>query len=155
MIILSPHLTLFARYRMVALLTGILPEMLKHPVTDFPGNEMIWKETISTISNTIAMKIRNIATLNVRGISKDDDKFTLVEDAIKYKIDILTLSEEECLYELESENNSYVIYSRKEAENHHHGVGFLIKKELEPTFKRISERIATATIQMNKRKVKN
>ena len=49
------------------------------------------------------MRIANIATLNVRGINNDDDKLTLVQDAIKYKTDVITLSEthipqEECLY---------------------------------------------------------
>ena len=56
---------------------------------------MYWKEVtflFMVISNAVTMmKIRNIATLNVRG--KDDDKFTLVEDAKKYEIDILTLPE--------------------------------------------------------------
>ena len=123
---------------------------------------MFWKEVtflFMVISNAVTMmKIRNIATLNVRGIGKDDDKFTLVEDAKKYKIDILTLSgthipDDECLHEIQSEKNSYVLYSCNEPGNHHHGVGFLIKKELEPNFKRITGRIAQATIQMKRRKI--
>ena len=104
------------------------------------------------------MKINNIATLNVRGIGDDNDKHILVEDAIKYNIDILTLSEthipvEECLQEIESDNNTYILYSCNEEGNHHHGVGFLIKKDLEPTFTRIAGRIAKATIQIKKRKI--
>ena len=73
------------------------------------------------------MLIKNIGTLNVRGIGNDEDKFTLVEDADKYKMDVLTLSEthipeEECLYELESEErNSYTLYSCNDEGNHHLG----------------------------------
>ena len=105
------------------------------------------------------MKEYNIGTLNVRGIGNDDDKFALAEDADKYKIDILTLSEthiaeEECLYEIDSaERQSYVLYGCNDEGNHHHGVGFIIRKELEPEFVRITGRIAQATIQMTRRKM--
>ena len=123
---------------------------------------MLWivVTSLSVASNAAAdMKVNNIGTLNVRGIGDDDDKFALVEDADKYKLDILTLSEthipeEECLYDIESaEKKEYVLYGCNDDGNHHHGVGFLIRKELEPDFKRISGRIAQATIQMSKRKI--
>ena len=68
------------------------------------------------------MRVKNIGTLNVRGIGDDEDKFTLAEDADKYKLDILTISEthipeEECLYEIESEERqSYILYGCNEEE---------------------------------------
>ena len=105
------------------------------------------------------MKVKTIGNLNVRGIGEDEDKFLLAEDAYKYNIDVLTLSEthipdEECLYEFESEERQrYILYGCNEEGNHHHGVGFLIKSEFEPNFKRISGRIAQATIQMTQRKI--
>ena len=114
--------------------------------------------TLLVISNTITMKVGNIATLNVRGINNDNDKLVLVQDAAKYKADIIALSEthipqEECLYEIRGEKGSYILYSCNKAENTYHGVGFLIRKELEPDFKRITERIAIAVIQMKTRKI--
>ena len=97
--------------------------------------------SLSGASNTTTdMKVD---ILNVRGIGDDDNKLTLVEDADKHKIDILTLSEthipeEECLYEIElAGKKQYILYGCNDDGNHHQGVGFLIKKELEPDFKRI------------------
>lgn len=56
--------------------------------------------------------IRNIATLNVRSVKSDDDKLLIKEDAIKYKIEIIILSdthlgEERCIYQIQSEKYPY------------------------------------------------
>lgn len=64
---------------------------------------------------TIAI-LRKIATLEVREVRSDGGKLLQVEDAIKYKIDILILSgthlvEKECIYQVQSKKNSYIFNS--------------------------------------------
>ena len=110
------------------------------------------------------MKI-NIGTLNVRGIKEEQQKELLIKDAIKHDISILSLAEthipdEEYLLELsewsikERRTNSYIIYSVNEKNDKHHGVGLMIKKEFNPYFEKITDRIITATIKLEHRNLK-
>ena len=110
------------------------------------------------------MKI-NIGTLNVRGIKEEQQKQLLIKDAIKYDISILSLAEthipdEEYLLELsewsikERRTNSYIIYSVNEKNDKHHGVGLMIKKEFNPYFEKITDRIIIATIKLEHRNLK-
>ena len=77
--------------------------------------------------------IRNIATLEVRRVTIDGGKLLQVEDAIKYKIDILSLSgthlvEEECICQIQAKKNSYIFNSRNEKEKRYHRVAFSFRR---------------------------
>ena len=77
----------------------------------------------------------------------------------KYNVPILAITEthiegEESQYEITANNTTYILYNVNKQNNHDHGTGFLIKKELNPTFVRISERVCIATIKFNTRNLK-
>ena len=103
--------------------------------------------------------ITNFATLNVRGCKSTEELRKLAMDALNYNTKIITISEthiplEEEIYEISVENKSgkkgtYVIYTVNSKGNHHHGVGILVEKNLNPTFTKVTERICTATIIYN------
>ena len=96
----------------------------------------------------------NIGTLNVRGCNDQLKKSTLIEDCVKYQLDVLAITETHTTGSEELDRNrKYTIYTVNEENNHHHGVGFVIKTSLNPTFKKISNRICKATIKQDDRKI--
>ena len=106
--------------------------------------------------------IARIATLNVRGINSELKKDITALDAYTYNTPIMVLTEthipeeehiEEITINTEKEKAEYVLYSVNEQESSYHGTGFIIKKDLQPTFKKISNRVATATIKMRHNKM--
>ena len=85
------------------------------------------------------MKI-NISTFNVRGLKDIYKRETLLNDFIKNKIDVLAIQEthqkdiEHLTYH--RKDNKYELYI-SECGNSHHGVGFLVKSEYNPIFRKI------------------
>ena len=104
-------------------------------------------------------RINRIATFNIRGINNDYDKLLLAMDADKYKTEIIALSqthipEEELLCKIRTNKTTYILFScNNNKEKAQHGAGFLIKENLNPIFKRITDRRATATIPLKERKL--
>ena len=86
----------------------------------------------------------------MRGIKTDDERAALATDAINYNLHITAVTEthlDEDTYEditIKDENgttHNYLLYATKKT-------GLLIRKELNPTIKKISDRICTAKIQL-------
>ena len=102
-------------------------------------------------------QITNFATLNVRGCNSEEQLTALAMDALNYNIKVLTISEthipkEEEIYEIKVENKhgkkeDFVLHTSNQDKNTHHGLGILVNKNLEPTFKEINNRISTVTIK--------
>ena len=95
-------------------------------------------------------KYINCATLNVRGIKTDEERQALAADALNYDVHILAITEThltEDTYEnisIKDDNGSthnYLLYATNKA-------GLLIRKDLNPTIKKITDRICTAKIQL-------
>ena len=101
--------------------------------------------------------LTNFGTINVRGCNTEEKLGNLAMDALNYNVKVLTVSEthipiEEEMYEIQVENEQgkkaeYVFYTSNKDGNTHHGIGILIHKDLKPTFEKINERIAIATIK--------
>ena len=102
-------------------------------------------------------KIINIGTLNARGIKTDELKKTIAEDALKYDLDLLSISEthlnqeEDLLEDIEVKDNkgnhgTYVLFATDKT-------GILIRKDLQPSLKKIIDRICIATTQLKENKL--
>ena len=95
-----------------------------------------------------------IGCLNTRGCSKIEQLNELCDDAGKFNLDILAISEthikEECFTQ---DLKSHTIYSTNNINNSFGGTGFIIKKDLKPIFQRISDRICKAKINLGKRNI--
>jgi exonuclease III len=98
----------------------------------------------------------------VRGIRTQKDQETLIEDCNNYNIQILAISETHLKgnglkeYTTKNKYNQRTTYSffYNGNENHtHHGVGLIIEKHLKPSFNHISNRICTATMSYDNRKL--
>ena len=96
----------------------------------------------------------NVGTLNVRGCKQTGQIQAVAEDALRYKIGILGITEThtgkdnvevDVTAKYEKQKQDYVFY--QVGKNIHHGVGLLIKKEMCPVFKKISDRICKAMIK--------
>lgn len=109
-------------------------------------------------------KIFNIGTLNVKGCRDLEKRRTICQDAANYNIQILGITETH--YQVNEENTleeftnikgkdnktrSYQIYHSGTKENTYAGVGLMIEKveNIKPRYKRISERIIKAGIQID------
>ena len=104
------------------------------------------------------MKYFNIGTLNVRDINTKEQREDLTKDMIKYEMDICSITEthipiDQFRDEITIKRSKYVIYSANKDKNPHHGVGFIIKEHLKPTFKKIDDRICTAKIPYKKHNI--
>lgn len=105
--------------------------------------------------------IINFGTLNVCGCQNSYEKETLANDAANFKIDVLGVSEthlkttetelEQISVSIDNKIIDYLFYYC--GNNTHHGVGILIRKELNPSFNKISDRICTSTFSLGGRKV--
>lgn len=90
----------------------------------------------------------NFGTLNVRGCKTDYTKNILIKDAKTYNIDILAISETHILGDGLEQHGEYILYHVGSSKHTHHGTGIIIKKELKPSFKKISDRICQANIKL-------
>ena len=107
-----------------------------------------------------------VGTIYVRGIQHEQEKKPLVNDALLYNIQVLGISEthiqtltgavpgneglEEYRATSETKQRDYILYYTGSEKHSHHGVGLLVQKELNPTFKTISNRICSAKIELAK-----
>ena len=91
----------------------------------------------------------NVGSLNVRGCKEHYQKRIVANDAMNYDLDMFGLSEthingdglEEIRAFQKEKHHYYLMYYTGSDTNKHHGVGLLINKELNPNFKKISDRI--------------
>ena len=101
----------------------------------------------------------NIGALNVRGLIGADHEEKLMEDATSYNLDIIALSETHIKREvsqhklkytnnIDSSTTNYVLYSCNTENNSYHGVGILIKADIQHKFKRITERVCTVDVRL-------
>jgi len=91
----------------------------------------------------------------VRGIKTDEQKEILAKDATKYDLHVLSIPEthltEDTMAEISVRDENGKLYcSILYATNK---TGILIRKELNPTIKKIDERICIATVQLKKHKM--
>ena len=92
----------------------------------------------------------NFGAFNVRGINQNWEKKNLEEDAIRYGLDIVAVTETHIGGESNTfEQGQYVLYTVNGVESKNtHGTGILVKKGLNPSFQRVTERICTAHIKL-------
>ena len=106
------------------------------------------------------MRQLNFGTLNVNGLTKiqhNDGSQSLnlsniLSDINKNKIDAIGIQESH-LGEVEylQKEPGYLCYFVNDAKNRHHGTGIVIRENYNPTFKRISARVCTATFTHDKK----
>ena len=101
------------------------------------------------------MKYITTGTLNVRGIKTEKQRKTLAEDAVKYNLHILSITEthlkEDILDEISvkdenGQNNSYILCATTKS-------GILVRKELQPSITKINDRICTAEVKLKEHKL--
>ena len=101
----------------------------------------------------------NIGTLNVRGVKQQIQQQTLGRDALSYDIQVLGLSEthlageglEEISVSVNNQQRKYILFYTGSVNKSFHGVGLLVQKDLNPSFKRISDRICYVNIKLSTR----
>ena len=98
----------------------------------------------------------------MRESREEHQRKTLAKDALAFSIDILGLSEthlpgqgleniqpsKSCKQTNNTMYRNYLLFHTGSDENIFHGVSLLINKDLNPNFKRISERICSAQIRL-------
>ena len=95
-------------------------------------------------------------TFNVRGCNKIEQKITLADDMIAYDLDILGITETHipqsiAVENIIKDNREFVLFSVNNEGDTNHGVGFITKKSINPTFNKINERICTCSIKLKDR----
>ena len=99
----------------------------------------------------------NIGCLNVRGCQNLEEwKTLIIEDCQKYELQIFAVSEthlagtslEQHVTSDKDTTTKYAFFHTGSDDNTHHGVGIIIDQDLSPTFKRISDRICAASINL-------
>ena len=104
------------------------------------------------------MKPLNFGTLNAKGIKSithNDGSLSLdldriIQDINKNNIDVLAIQETHLGEKVhQQKENGYLGFFTNDEGNRYHGAGILIKKELNPTFSRISARVCTARFKLN------
>ena len=97
----------------------------------------------------------NIGCLNVRGCRAKRIQNTIIEDCQRYDLQILVISEthlkgnsldKHTTTDQYNKINSYSMFYNGNEHHTHHGVGLIIDQDLQPSFKRISDRICTASM---------
>ena len=108
------------------------------------------------------MKTLNLGTFNTQRCTKQVKQKQLCQDAFKYNLQILGITE--TAITKESKKKVKIKYGNKTEEyymyhggiedenNNATGVGIIIQKDLEPTFKRITDRICKAELKLGKYK---
>ena len=97
----------------------------------------------------------NFGAFNVRGMRNEWEKECLKRDADKYKIDIAAITETH----IKGESNiislgEHILYTVNEiGSTNRHGTGILIKKSLNPKFKRLTGRTCVAEVEMRHTKL--
>jgi hypothetical protein len=87
------------------------------------------------------------------GIKTDEKKTDSAEDMRKYNLHVMAIPEthltlEEDIDEIRLDKEEYIIYSVNKKDNHHHGIGLIIKKEHKPNFEKVSDRICKAKLKV-------
>ena len=104
------------------------------------------------------MKELKFGTLNAKGIKKlqhNDgsqslDLTNILYDIRKHDLDAIAIQESHLGdYEYLKQETGYTCYFVNSAENRYHGTGIIIKDKFNPTFKRISPRVCTASFKLN------
>ena len=103
----------------------------------------------------------NFGTVNVCGCQNLHEKETLAKDAANFKIHALGVSEthiktaqpqlEQISVCVENKNINYLFYYC--GNNTYHGIGILIRKDLNPSFSKVNARICTSNFSLGDRKV--
>ena len=97
----------------------------------------------------------NIATLNTRGCREESQRNLLINDVIKYDLQILAVSEthigETGLQEYTRGSQKFSFFYC--GKGSHHGVGLIVDQSLNPNFTQISDRICKAEIKLSHRKI--
>ena len=97
------------------------------------------------------MKDVKFGTLNVRGLRNNVD--SVIEDFEKYDLDILAIQETHLPeYEDLQNYNGISVNLVKDKGDTNHGTGIIVRKGLNPTFRRINGRICTAEINIKDEK---
>ena len=102
------------------------------------------------------LKTINVGSFNVRGCIGEYQQQTLINDIERYRIQICGIQEThlngngifQIKPNIENSKNNYVFYHVNEDINSHHGVGLIVNKQLNPSFKKISDRICQAKIKL-------
>ena len=108
-------------------------------------------------TKTSLRQILNIGCLNVRGCQNLEEWKTLIEDCQKYELQMFAVSEthpagtsleQHVTSDKQNITTKYAFFHTGSDDNTHHGVGLIIDQNLSPTFKRISDRICAASINL-------
>ena len=95
-----------------------------------------------------------IGTLNVRGCHSNHKLEMLIQDFRKYKLDIIGITETHIPVSEELiESSEYTIFTVNKEKNIHHGVGIVVKKDLNPNFIKLTDRICKTTVKVDSRKL--
>ena len=107
---------------------------------------------------TTKLEVIKVRTLNVQGCRKEDKQQLIYQDALKYGLQILGITETHVVREdiltitarHQTKQRRYKVYHGGiQCTYQYTGTCFLIEESLNPRFKRISDRILTAKIQLN------
>ena len=101
----------------------------------------------------------NVGSLNCRGLTKPYEEETLADDMRRYQIHLLAIQETHLkgtgtkLLTTTDSKAKYRLFYTGSQENKFHGVGIVISDHLNAQFKEISNRICTATVKLDGRKL--
>ena len=93
----------------------------------------------------------------MRGCQHLEERKTLIEDCQKYELQIFAVSEtriagtsleQHVTSDKDNTTTKYAFFHTGSDDNTHHGEGLIIDQDLSPTFKRISDRICAASINL-------
>ena len=99
-----------------------------------------------------------IATLNCRGLNKDEKILHLLHDADKYRLNVTSLQETHLKVEnftshTSPKGNKFILYNSKASTTHKNqcfgGLGFLFDEQLQVTIKTVSDRICYLSTYIN------
>ena len=101
------------------------------------------------------VKILTIGTLNVQGCQDEVTKKFLYEDTLRYDLQVLGLTEthvnDETTKTIKIKHGGAIRYISAESKvtTTFSGTGIIVEESLKPYFKRISDRISSATIKLD------
>ena len=103
------------------------------------------------------MEYLAIGTFNTQGCKNEKKRYSIALDAENYRLDILALAEthveEQYIEEIRTEKKTYKVYHNGiEGDNKFSGVGMLIDSQVDASFKRITDRICSAEVNLSKSK---
>ena len=108
--------------------------------------------------STVKDKALNVGTLNVQGCRDEFKQSIILEDALNYDLQVIGLTETHVIDEgtktfivkKNNTNRTYELFvSGIKEHNTYTGTGIAIQSDFRPCFKRITDRISTASFQLN------